>query len=364
LITFVAFVLSIESIALRTLGEKRFGILMFVWLALCVAIILADMFQLWITWRRLLQLLRHLDRLPLRRTLASLKGLTWSSVWAMSSSVLEERYCLISRQLESLTHLRNLIRENKELKLRVKVDTLKAIRVCRHKGHRFAKWYLNLSLAGGAPKDDRLQITDMSSLVEFQEALAKTAAYVLVNLLMPTWRSETNSLIFDRHRSDDEHKSTDNEKETKDTSDIPWVNDAMPQYVLAAEEFVVLPYLGFIQNMLGRIRTIVLGSLFLFVAATLATSSYPFDPLPVLGGIFLVVFAIAGGVAMVVLAQMHRDSTLSHITNTAPGQLGGQFWVHLITFGVGPLLGLLTTLFPSIADFVSSWLQPSMQTLR
>ena len=53
------------------------------------------------------------------------------------------------------------------------------------------------------------------------------------------------------------------------------MKDTVPQYVLAAEEFVVLPYLGFIQNILGRIRTIVLGSLFLFVAATLAASSCP-----------------------------------------------------------------------------------------
>jgi hypothetical protein len=138
----------------------------------------------------------------------------------------------------------------------------------------------------------------------------------------------------------------------------------MPHYVIAAEEFFVLPYVGFIQNMMGRIRTIVLGSLCLFVAVTLAASSYPFDPLPVLGGIFLTLFVIAGGTSMIVLAQMHRDATLSYITNSAPGKLGSQFWIHLITFGIGPLVGLLTTLFPSITDFVSSWLQPSMQALQ
>jgi hypothetical protein len=138
----------------------------------------------------------------------------------------------------------------------------------------------------------------------------------------------------------------------------------VPTHVLAAEEFFVLPYLAFIQNILGRIRTIVLGSLFLFVTATFAVSSYPFDPLPVLGGVFLAVFVITGGTVILVFAQMHRDATLSHITNTRPGELGGEFWMHLITFGVGPLLGLLTTLFPSITDFVTSWLQPSMQALK
>jgi hypothetical protein len=111
-------------------------------------------------------------------------------------------------------------------------------------------------------------------------------------------------------------------------------------------------------------RTIILGCLCLFVATTFAVSSYPFDPLPVLGGIFLAVFVIVGGTLTIVFVQMHRDPTLSHITNTSPGELGSQFWIHIITFGIGPLLGLLTTLFPSITDFVTSWLQPGTQALQ
>ena len=107
-----------------------------------------------------------------------------------------------------------------------------------------------------------------------------------------------------------------------------------------------------------------MGSLFLFVAATFSASSYPFDPLPVLGGVFLPVFLITGGTVITVYAGMNRDATLSHITNTPPGELGGQFWLQLITFGIGPLVGLLTTLFPSITDFATSWLQPSVQALK
>jgi hypothetical protein len=34
------------------------------------------------------------------------------------------------------------------------------------------------------------------------------------------------------------------------------------------------------------------------------------------------------------------------------------------TFGIGPLMGLLTTLFPSITDFATSWLQPSVQAFK
>jgi hypothetical protein len=40
------------------------------------------------------------------------------------------------------------------------------------------------------------------------------------------------------------------------------------------------------------------------------------------------------------------------------------FWIRLVAFGIGPLIGLLTTLFPSITDFVFSWLQPGAQALK
>jgi hypothetical protein len=52
------------------------------------------------------------------------------------------------------------------------------------------------------------------------------------------------------------------------------------------------------------------------------------------------------------------------VTDTSPGELGGEFWRQVFTFGVGPLIGLLTTLFPSITDFVVSWLQPGTQAIK
>jgi len=83
-----------------------------------------------------------------------------------------------------------------------------------------------------------------------------------------------------------------------------------------------------------------------------------------LGGIFLAVFVITGTTIVVIYAGMHRDATLSYVTDTSPGELGGEFWRQVFTFGVGPLIGLLTTLFPSITDFVVSWLQPGTQAIK
>lgn len=365
-VTFCVFGLMLEDVALRTLGERRFGITMFCWLSVCIAMVLADTLQLWITWRELRSLLVYLNRLPLRRTLASLSGLSWESVWAMSSDTLEERYRVISRQFESLQHLRNVLKlghpgdscpgiENRTAEALASIDS------CQEKGRNFVQWYVKL-------KDQNLKgpNTNINPLCEFQNALAATASSVLKDLLYPAWQRETQSLILDglgANAPDDKTEDDRREKEQPEGKE-KIAHETTPAHTAAAEEFVVLPYLAFVQNILGRMRTIVLGSLFLFVAATCAVSSYPFDPMPVLGGIFLVVFAITGGAVILVFAQMHRDATLSYITNTRPGELGTEFWLHLTTFGIGPLLGLLTTLFPSITDFVASWLQPGMQSLK
>jgi hypothetical protein len=104
--------------------------------------------------------------------------------------------------------------------------------------------------------------------------------------------------------------------------------------------------------------------MWLFLGSTLAISTYPFDPLNILGLIFLVVFVLYGAVAVSVYSQISRDATLSHITDTNPGELGGEFWQRVGAFGVGPLIGLLTTLFPSISEFVFSSLQPGAQALK
>jgi hypothetical protein len=268
----------------------------------------------------------------------------------MSGNVLAERYSLISRQLEALRHLRNRLEEWKpetDAETKSRNDLTKKIDDCFEiKIPKLVTWYVALN---GEP------VTTVSALTGIQKEFASIGAQALSTILLPQWRTEKDSLIFSR---------PDPKDKDSDKGSGPVISAHVKAHVLAAEEFFVLPYVAFIQNILGRIRTIVLGSLILFVATTFAMSSYPFDPLPVLGGIFLAVFVIIGTTMILIYAGMHRDATLSYITGSQPGELGAEFWRQLITFGIGPLLGLLTTLFPSITDFVVSWLQPSAQAIK
>lgn len=131
-----------------------------------------------------------------------------------------------------------------------------------------------------------------------------------------------------------------------------------------AEEFVCLNYLGFIQNVLGRLRTMAITIMVLFLASTVAMSTYPFDPRQALSAVLIALFLIVGVVIVKVYADMHRDATLSHVTNTKPGELGPEFWFKIVGFGFAPLVGLLTRVFPGITDFVFSWLQPGIASLK
>ncbi len=337
--------------SLRSLGDHRFGTVIFYAVGFCMALILADTLQLLNTWSQLRQLLIFLDRLRLRRTFSQLRGLYGGSVWKLSGNVLEERYRLISRQFESLRHLQNLLNNwtaTNAAEAQNKQIVIEQLAQCDQQGRTFATWYVDLL-------DDDVKDADkeynIKPLAEFQEMLAATAGCVFQHILLPEWQSETQSLIRCPDGSD-----KGNDGGAPGSCPAP--------HIRAAEEFVVLPYLGFIQNTLGRVRTIAFSIVSLFVAATVGVSCYPFDPLPVIGAVFLILFALVGFAMIFTYAEMSRDATLSHIANTNPGELGLDFFVKMATFGIGPLLGLLTTLFPSLTDFIVSFLQPGVQAFK
>ena len=334
---------------LRSLGDHRFGTVIFYGVAICTGLILADTLQLLNTWSQLRQLLIYLDRLRLRRTFGSLKGLFGGSVWKLSGNVLEERYRLISRQFESARHLQNALAAwttTTPAEAQCRQIAIDQMTQCELQGRKFATWYVDLL-------DDDIQdpkkAHDITPLADFQRMLAATAGCVMKQVIVPAWQMESQSMI----RCLDPSGKSNGETAA-----------CLAPHIAAAEEFFVLPYLGFIQNTLGRVRTMAFSIVSLFVAATVGVSCYPFDPLPVIGAIFLILFAVTGATMIFAYAEMCRDTTLSHIANTNPGELGMEFWIKMAAFGLGPLLGLLTTLFPSMTDFIVSFLQPGAQAFK
>lgn len=151
-----------------------------------------------------------------------------------------------------------------------------------------------------------------------------TGAIILAHLLVPYWMGEGSSLT---------NLFAPAEKSEGGPSEIP--PPAQELYIQNAEEFVPLNYLAFVQNILGNIRTVTISVLVLFFAVAVAISSYPFDPRQALSGILVLLLVIIGSVIVYVYAGMYRDATLSHVTNTKPGELSSEFWFKLESLGVG-----------------------------
>jgi len=430
----------------RTLVAQRYAYVFLGWVLVCFSLLFMEAWQLLLTWTRLRALLVFLDRTPLRRTLAALRGFSWGTVWGMSGNVLDVRYKLLSRQMESLGHahkaledrviqaasdaarccisarsciavLTKLKGESEEGKCHVSADdflvaleslsksvegsslqrkldnardsivagklvgaiadpnSVSAVEECTAAIEEFMAFQsekvalaeleciaaldrtydTGLEFAGWYSKYyDDSDAGHPETLNAFQLSVAETTAKLLVRLLLPEWRKETRSLVLE------ESKAGDVQGESRQVA--PPLSKK--RYVRDAEEFVCLPYLGFVQNILGRMRSMVMSILWLFVAITVAISSYPFDPREGLSATMLAVFLALGAVICYVYWQMHRDATLSRITNTTPGELGVEFWLKLAGFGAAPLLGLLATHFPGIAALFTSWLQPGLQAIK
>ena len=78
----------------------------------------------------------------------------------------------------------------------------------------------------------------------------------------------------------------------------------------------------------------------------------------------LTIFAGFVLTVFIVFSQMHRDAILSRTTSTEPGKLDIGFYQKLISVLGVPIIGLLASQFPEISNFLFSWLEPSLQTLK
>ena len=93
-----------EGVPVRSLGTQSYSIMFVLWLCISCSLSIVEAWRFYHLWDALRRLLGFLDRIPLRRTLASLRGFSWGSVWKMSGNVLEVRYKVRSRQMECMNH--------------------------------------------------------------------------------------------------------------------------------------------------------------------------------------------------------------------------------------------------------------------
>jgi hypothetical protein len=367
LVYFVGFRLPLYPIdvPLRSLGARAYSILICFLMDLLFSFMLANAWQLVNVWRELRRLLTHLDRIPLRRSMAAFPGVSWNSVWTISGNVLDMRYKLLTNELRCVGHLKNCLAARNPLTLNLDrpadAEMNSSIQEIQDGQVAFAQWYsdlynepdvLNKQSANGTP-----DLLDQQPVEKVQKQLADFAGFLMARILVPAWQEEKGL----QSATDVVAGATPSQE--KDREELMPVSELDP-HIRHAEQLVSYIYLGFIQNVLGRMRTLVMCILLVFIASTIAMASYPFDPRPTISGAMVLLLAVLTAAIISVYAQVHRDPILSLVTNTKPGELGGDFWLKLLGFGAGPVLGLLTTLFPQLTDFLFSWVQPSLTSIK
>lgn len=121
---------------------------------------------------------------------------------------------------------------------------------------------------------------------------------------------------------------------------------------------------SFLLVVLARMRTLIVAISGMYILILLALTLYPFEPRPAIQTYLVVLLVFIVAVVGLVFAQIHRDATLSHITDTKPGELGGDFWLRMASFIALPLLTFFASQFPEIGRFFYSWLEPALQALN
>jgi hypothetical protein len=303
-----------------------------------VCFLVTHIVALWIDLRAFLQ---AVDRVRFRRGFCDLKSLTQQPLWKLASSGREEFIEVLSGELDALPKLNKEDAEQSGLagaiqKAKAAVETLSA-------------HYENV--LNGYPSPDTAKNV-RKSFYDLQRELAETAR---------------EALLFANGRwQQGEYVPPKNQDFAKDSAVKELVVDtpAGDRILRCVERFLCLFYLNVILVPLRRLQTLILALAGVFVFVLISYSSYPFESRESFHVLLIAIFFAISLVVGVVYGQMYTNSLLSRITSTRPGELGLDFWVRLGTFVFIPLLSLLSVQFPEINNFLFSWLQPALQSVK
>jgi hypothetical protein len=302
---------------------------MSVFFTLALGGVLLTTIRLWTTWLALRKLLVALDSLPLRRGFKAITGYSWRPIWRIGAGSLQEFQRIFFREKEALDWALNTYPLPKGMLDKKWSDTLECAGTVRQVKHPYTSgWWQRREL-------ERETIWRFG---KYQVEVSRIAGRAL-DFLATSWALQK-----------EEKKEAGSS--LHDLGTAAW------------ERFICLAYVNFLLVMLTRIRTLIVAVGGMYVLTMIGITQYPFEPKAGIQVILILLLAFIVIVVGLVFAQIHRDATLSYITDTKPGELGIDFWIRMASFTLLPLLSLLASQFPSVNRFFYSWLQPAIQALN
>jgi hypothetical protein len=350
---------------LLSLEAEHFEWVYAISLAVVTFALLGTLFRLLVVWLECRKILTTLDYFPLRRAFGELH-FAWDPIWRLGSGWGLELSRLVARQLETLEQLRRKVgpERSNENAGRLLDDIEKTIKARNDLRSEFAKDKPEGSDSQHKPAASRPDRSDdfVAKSQPLQEWIAKTCAEAL-KYLQPKWWGEEGLMLREVGSKDGDEEKNITVVCGKDKKDDEEEKEPSLSTRLA-ERFVALVYLNFILVVLLRMRTLGIAVAGLYVFLLLSVNSYPFEPRTALrsAAILLLLFII--GIVGYVCAEAHRDSILSLVTQTKPGELGIQFWLRMGSLFALPLISLLVSQFPSLNNVLFSWLEPAVNALK
>ena len=326
---------------LMTLEGPRLNRYMWAFLYLAVGGVIVTTLRLLAIWLAVRRLLAALDSQPLREGFKTM-GLAWKPIWKPGAGSFEELQRVFSREQEALEWARNTlpVEHNspdqgwKTANERVDQEWKETKRLVQEVGglpHPYSwDWW----------RRRRAEVGLIRQFGKVQEAIAE-AAGIALDYLAWAWSVRKEEPAGARENL-----------------------IHLSENVRACERFVCLVFARFFLVMLVRIRTLIFAISGMYVLLLIGITQYPFEPKSTIQVVLVLLLAFIVVVVGLVFAQIHRDSSLSNLTDTTPGELGTGFWIRIISFSALPLATLLASQFPTINRFVYSWLQPGLQALN
>lgn len=310
------------------------------------------LFRILAVWLECRKLLGTLDRFPLRRAFAEL-NFGWRSIWRTSGRNMQGLFRLVSRQLETLENLKREIQDEED---ETGARLVTSIQATAQKYYELNKLSASL-FKDGAPaalKEPCFSDSSINLYRDLQESIARTTASTLIYLQHKWWSNE--GLIVREVGLEEEEKST--------PEIVAWKSEQPNPCTFLAERFVALVYLNFTRIVLLRMRTLAITAGGLYILLLLSINSYPFEPRVALHSLEILMLLFVVGIIGYVFAEVDRDSILSLVTRTKPGELGAEFWVRMAAFVALPVLSLAVSQSPALNNALFSWLEPAITALK
>jgi hypothetical protein len=131
-----------------------------------------------------------------------------------------------------------------------------------------------------------------------------------------------------------------------------------------AQKFVALHYSSFILYAVRQIQNLFIFVSSGFVLLMISLNCYSIQAPQFIGRLLLILFLVLATITVSCLVGLEKDPVLSHMVGSDPGKLNKEFYLKIAGYGALPILSLLASEFPSVSNFLLSWVEPTLEAFK